>query len=63
MENQIETKTDPELVLLLQNAHEQIRLNEQNIRIILNEANARLERHRAQEAELSKNDDENKPTA
>lgn len=60
MENQIETKTDPELVLLLQNAHEQIRLNEQNIRIILNEANARLERHRAQEAELSKNGDENK---
>lgn len=60
MENQIETKTDTELVLLLQNAHEQIRLNEQNIRIILNEANARLERHRAQEAELSKNGDENK---
>jgi carbamoylphosphate synthase large subunit len=53
MENQIETKTSDELTLLLQQCHQQIRINEANIQIILQEANARLQRHQAVEKEAA----------
>ena len=41
---QIETLTSEELALLLQQAHQQIRINEANISQILKEINARHQR-------------------
>ena len=53
MENPIETKTSEELALLLQQCHQQIRINEANINMILNEITARQQRHTTVEKELS----------
>lgn len=52
MENTIETKTSEELALLLQECHRQIRINEMNIQMLLQEINNRLEKHKQLEKEV-----------